>query len=248
MTEKSRYEQIATVPLNILALIFIILYATEILVPGLPYGVATTFSVLNYLIWAVFLVDVGARCYLSPSWWRYLLKHPVDALAVLLPALRSLRVLRVFATGQLFLSRTKGLAQAGQAIVLAAGMLMFLGALAVLDAERTAEGSLITTFPDALWWAVTTLTTVGYGDIYPVTGTGRMVAAAMMFVGISLVGIITASIASWFVAQSSDVSSQESADTTTAFLTEITALRQQVETLQASIEAQQGDVTGKEIE
>ena len=74
----------------------------------------------------------------------------------------------------------------------------FVAALAVLDAERDAPDASITTFGDALWWTITTISTVGYGDRYPVTE-GRVVAGALMVAGIALLGVVTASIASWFV-------------------------------------------------
>jgi len=69
----------------------------------------------------------------------------------------------------------------------------------VLDAERDAPDASITTFGDALWWTITTISTVGYGDRYPVTVQGRVVAGALMVAGIALLGVVTASIASWFV-------------------------------------------------
>ena len=78
-------------------------------------------------------------------------------------------------------------------------MAVGLGALAVLDAERDAPGANITTAGDALWWAATTVTTVGYGDRYPVTTTGRFVAVALMVVGIAVVSALTAVIASWLI-------------------------------------------------
>jgi voltage-gated potassium channel len=80
-------------------------------------------------------------------------------------------------------------------------MALGLGALAVLDAEQDASGANITTFGDALWWSTTTVTTVGYGDLYPVTTTGRLVAVALMLVGIACIGAITAGVAAWLVAQ-----------------------------------------------
>lgn len=74
-----------------------------------------------------------------------------------------------------------------------------MAAIAVLDAERGKQNSNIDDIGDALWWAVTTITTVGYGDRYPVTAVGRLVAAALMVFGIALLGVLTASIAAWFV-------------------------------------------------
>jgi voltage-gated potassium channel len=69
----------------------------------------------------------------------------------------------------------------------------------VLEAERNAPDASITTFGEALWWTITTLSTVGYGDRYPVTVEGRLVAATLMVAGIALLGVVTASIAAWFV-------------------------------------------------
>ena len=75
-----------------------------------------------------------------------------------------------------------------------------LGAVTVLDVERGDSDANITTFGDALWWAATTVTTVGYGDRYPVTLEGRLIAFALMLVGISVVGVVTASVAAWLIA------------------------------------------------
>lgn len=76
-----------------------------------------------------------------------------------------------------------------------------MASLAVLDAERGKTGSNINSVGDALWWSVTTMTTVGYGDHYPVTTQGRLVAVGLMVGGIALIGVVTASIASWLIAQ-----------------------------------------------
>jgi voltage-gated potassium channel len=71
--------------------------------------------------------------------------------------------------------------------------------VAVLDAERSEPSASIKNFGDAVWWAVTTITTVGYGDRYPVTGTGRVAGVGLMLGGIALLGVVTAALASWFV-------------------------------------------------
>ena len=120
---------------------------------------------------------------------------------VLLPLLRSLRLFRlVVLVGAL--QKAIGHAIRGKVIIYTisgAVLLVYVGALAVLEAERGAPDAHITTFGHALWWAMSTITTVGYGDMYPVTTTGRFFAALLMIGGISLVGSITATIASWIV-------------------------------------------------
>ena len=84
-----------------------------------------------------------------------------------------------------------------------------LGALSILDAERDAPGATITSFGDAVWWAWATVTTVGYGDRYPVTTAGRGVAAVLMLCGIALLGLVTASLASFLVDRYQDEDEEE---------------------------------------
>jgi voltage-gated potassium channel len=88
-------------------------------------------------------------------------------------------------------------AAAGATLALVAVML--LGSWAVTEAERGAFGANLTSYPRALWWSVETATTVGYGDYYPVTVWGRVIACMVMVVGITTYGMITAAIATWFV-------------------------------------------------
>ncbi len=75
--------------------------------------------------------------------------------------------------------------------------------------EEKAKGSNIHDYPDALWWAIVTVTTVGYGDRYPVTEGGRVVAAILMLVGIGLIGVLTATVASVFVKEHTDANREE---------------------------------------
>jgi voltage-gated potassium channel len=92
-----------------------------------------------------------------------------------------------------------GLVKSGEAVVASAALLIWVGAVAEFNYENDAAGAVITHFGDALGWAVTTITTVGSGDFYPVTVGGRIVAAGLMFSGIALPGVVTASGAAWFV-------------------------------------------------
>jgi voltage-gated potassium channel len=110
----------------------------------------------------------------------------------------------------------------------ATSLILFVGSLGVLDAERGAKGATITTFGDAAWWAFTTVTTVGYGDRYPITGQGRFIAGGLMLAGIALLGIVTASLASWLIDKVREVEEHAQAVTRadmTALTAEVRALR-----------------------
>jgi voltage-gated potassium channel len=198
----------------VLAGCFIAVYAAQVAAPSWSPPLRGVLAVVSWMIWGIFAVDLGIRTWLADRRGRYLLTHPIDVLMVLLPALRPLRVLRVFTAGQALVSRggRLSLVRSTQAIAAAAGLLVFIAALAALDAERTAVGSQITSLGDALWWAASTVTIVGYGDTVPVTGTGRLVAGGLMLVGISLVGAVTASVAAWFIAQTRDANHAEEVD------------------------------------
>ena len=78
-------------------------------------------------------------------------------------------------------------------------LLIYTASLSVFDKERHLPGASINSFGKALWWSITTVTTVGYGDVYPVTNTGRVIAVLLMIGGISLVGVVTGALASWII-------------------------------------------------
>ena len=118
-----------------------------------------------------------------------------------LPLLRPLRLLRLIPLLSVLNRRARVTLRGRVAVYIAGGasLLAFCAALAVLDAERSSPNANITDFGDAIWWAVTTMTTVGYGDRFPVTDTGRLVAFGLMMGGIALLGTVTATLASWLV-------------------------------------------------
>ena len=94
-------------------------------------------------------------------------------------------------------------------VLLTATVMVFASAGLVLIAERNAPGATIHNYGQALWWAVVTVTTVGYGDKYPVTGFGQGIAVVVMVVGIGLIGVLTATVASYFVGQDLDKAKEE---------------------------------------
>jgi voltage-gated potassium channel len=109
----------------------------------------------------------------------------------------------------------------------------------VYDLERTTRGATIRTWPDALWWSVSTVTTVGYGDKVPVTPGGRAVAVVLMLTGIALLGVITASLATFFVSHSEAEARKEADahgdDRMDQVLDRLTAIESSLASLQARL-------------
>ena len=181
-----------------ISIVYIALYAIEVIATGLDATTLNAITIIANVIWVTFGIDLAIRTYLAPNRLKYLAKHPIDVLAVILPAFRAFRVLRVITAGQWVLTRGShaAIGRTSAAIVVGSILLALVGALAMLDAEGTTADSSITTFGDALWWAFVTMSTVGYGDLYPITTTGRVVAVMMMIVGVSLLGLVSATLAS----------------------------------------------------
>lgn len=187
----------------LLAGAFLAAYAWPIIDPRLDPGIAGSLTVVSWTVWAAFTFDFLVRLALATDRRSYLWRHWYDVALVLLPLLRPLRLLRLVALLRV-LDRSASGSFAGRILVYvlaAAASLVGLGALAVLDAERDSPDANIRSFGDAAWWASTTVTTVGYGDRYPVTGEGRVVAVVLMIAGIGVVGAVTAAVASWILAR-----------------------------------------------
>ncbi|WP_062313763.1 potassium channel family protein [Demequina rhizosphaerae] len=193
----------------VLAMVFLVVWSARIAFRDeLPGSVRATLLTIQSLVWLVFIVDLVIRVAIHEQRWRFLLTHPLDVVAVIIPAARPLKILSVFASGTMLASR-KGVVKSTQAVLIAVLLLLWIAAVAMLDAERGHEGAQIVNFGDAVWWALVTVTTVGYGDYAPVTIEGRVVATILMLIGIALIGIVTASVAAWFVSLTQGVEEEK---------------------------------------
>lgn len=189
--------------LLLLAGAFLVAYAWPVLDTRMDPDLRTFLTAASWTVWLAFAGDFLVRVVLADRRWEYARRHWYDVVLIVLPMLRPLRLLRLMAFARI-LNRSAASSLVGRVSTYAVGVAlvaMALAAIAVLDVEQDAKGANITTFGDALWWSATTVTTVGYGDRFPVTTQGRAIAVGLMVVGIAMVGAVTASVAAWMVAQ-----------------------------------------------
>jgi len=195
-----RFEHRTEWPLAAVAIAFLGLYSVQVLAQ--PRGASARLVEWALLaLYLVFVVDYLARLYLADPRGRWFFRHLLDLAIVALPFMRPLRLLSLAVVIEV-LQRAVGHTIRGRVVVYTvcgAVVIIYAGSLAILQAERNQPGAKISSFGDAVWWAITTVTTVGYGDLSPVTTMGRVVAVALMIGGITLVGTVTATLASWIV-------------------------------------------------
>jgi voltage-gated potassium channel len=228
-----RWEECAEWPLALVALAFLADYSVDVLAQ--PHGaVYRAVWLIEWFVVAVFAADYVVRLILANDRRRWFVRHLFDLLIVTLPWFRPLRLVRLVVLISA-LQKAAGDAIRGRVAVYTVGgalLLVYVASLAVLEYERDATGSKIKTFPIALWWSVTTITTVGYGDVTPITVAGRLIAVGLMIGAIGLVGSITATLASWIVQRVGDEETTGEAVTVAhidQLRTEIRALTQEVE-------------------
>jgi voltage-gated potassium channel len=108
-------------------------------------------------------------------------------------ALRSLRLVRLFRLVVLASRVSNFMERTGNRLiytVVFSAIAVSIGAIAIYVVEHNVEGTKITNIGDAFWWAIVTITTVGYGDVYPITVEGKIIAGFLMIVGIAILGIL----------------------------------------------------------
>ncbi len=167
-------------------------------------------EIADNVLWACFAAEYFTRLRLARDRVHFVATNLIDLAVVALPLLRPLRVvtnLRLLQASRIVIAGFRGGKLGdkmvnGHSVTATAFVLMSLtttAAALVYHAERFAPDSKIHTVGDAFWWAVVTVSTVGYGDYYPITTEGRVIAAVLMFVGVSTSALIAAAFASMFI-------------------------------------------------
>jgi voltage-gated potassium channel len=253
-TRLARYQHRTEWWLAVTALAFLALYSVDVLAqPRGSTGVWLDRGMIA--IWVLFGIDYLIRLSLVSPRLRWFLLHLPEVVILVLPVLRPLRLLSLGVVIGI-VQRVIGHNIRGRVIVFTACgtvLMVYAAALAMLDAERALPActrqleesgqrcTSILDFGDALWWSFTTVTTVGYGDTVPQTVVGRLIAVALMVAGVSLLAVVTATLASWIVERVAEEDTAGQAATAA----QIDELREEVRNLTESLNrAPYGDATG----
>ena len=172
----------------------------------IPPGVLSVLRTVDTLSCVIFLIDVFVRWKRerwSINYWRWAWLDVIASIPFE-PAFRSLQAIRIYRFIRLvrvlkkLSTLTSGTSLNEKLLALpgVAFVMVLFSTMLMVEVERSAPNATIKTGGDALWWALTTVTTVGYGDTYPVTTEGRIIAAVMMLIGIALFGAMSAIVTS----------------------------------------------------
>lgn len=239
-------------PMVALAVVFLAVLILPLAEP-LTRTESRVLDVANIVIWALFAANYLMLLYLSLDRRQYFRTHLLDLLVVVVPFFRPLRLLRLFVVVASTTRRAGGriVQQVTVFVVCVAAVVLASSAVIVFDAEKSVpfQDRSIRTLGDAMWWAVSTLTTVGYGDVVPKTALGRMMAVLLMLTGIALVGTVTAAVASWFVNLVRNAASSGQAPILAAehdLSAQITALAATVERLSGQLAAVRTEIAQAE--
>jgi voltage-gated potassium channel len=198
-----RVARLFEIPILVAALLVIPVIAIEQARTDDPWR--SIAAVLNWAIWIAFAAELVVMLAVVPNRWRWLRDHPLEVVIVVLTppflpaslqAVRALRLLRVLRLLRLLGIARRVFSLEGLRYVAVLALLTALAggaALAALEEKATSTW-------DGVWWAVVTMTTVGYGDFTPVTPEGRLVAVVVMIVGIGFTAVLTAALAERFLA------------------------------------------------
>ena len=191
-----RIERITEAPLLVLSFVMIPLLVGPFLWDLSP-SEETLFLTLDSFIWALFAVDLVVKTAVAPYRLAYLRRHWLEVLVVVVPFFRPLRILRIFIFGSRAWVGLRRLVHVDFLLIYGLGLVIITST--VMASVEGGEQASIHSFTDALWWAVVTITTVGYGDMVPVTVAGKAVAIVMMIGGIAFFSGVTANLASFLV-------------------------------------------------
>jgi voltage-gated potassium channel len=183
------------------ASVYLLIYSFVVLVPDMSGAALGALTTVFFLIWACFIVDYLVRIALTPQGWRadYFWHNKRELFSALLPILRPFVLLRKLQQLRGFRGRSGDSLRSRILVSALAYTVLFVYVISLTEyaVERNAPGGTIKTFGNAVWWAIVTVATVGYGDYTPVTVPGRILAVILMLGGVAIIGTASATIVSY---------------------------------------------------
>ena len=191
-----RIERATELPLLILAFAVVPLLAASLFWNLTPNGERLVF-IADVVVWALFAADLAVKTAVAPDRRGFLRQHWLDVLIVVIPFARPFRLLRIAVYGTRAFRGVVRIFNVDFLLVYAVGLVLIIAT--VVTTVEEGSGSPLGFFSNSLWWAVATVTTVGYGDMVPSTPAGRVAGVVLMLGGVGLVGALTANFAAVMV-------------------------------------------------
>ena len=193
----AEWEERSSTPMFVASVLYLLAFAAPIMSTRIQEPYDGYLNIIQMILWGLFAADYCIRLYLAPRRLYFITHNLMNLAIVLLPAWRIVSFLAMI---HLTTNRQyKRLSELAVKLFGYTAIFIIMFALAIYSVESSEPGAMIRDLPTAYWWTFTTLATVGYGDVYPVTGIGRVIAVVVMLYGVGMVAVATGALASWII-------------------------------------------------
>lgn len=191
------WEERSSRPMFVASVLYLLAFAAPIMSTRIQEPYDGYLNIIQMILWGLFAADYCIRLYLAPRRLYFITHNLMNLAIVLLPAWRIVSFLAMI---HLTTNRQyKRLSELAMKLFGYTAIFIIMFALAIYSVESSEPGAMIRDLPTAYWWTFTTLATVGYGDVYPITGIGRVIAVVVMLYGVGMVAVATGALASWII-------------------------------------------------
>ena len=191
------WEERSSRPMFVASVLYLLAFAAPIMSTRIQEPYDGYLNILQLILWGLFAADYCIRLYLAPRRLYFITHNLMNLAIVLLPAWRIVSFLSmIYMTAN---RQYKRLSELAVKLFGYTAIFIIMFALAIYSVESSEPGAMIRDLPTAYWWTFTTLATVGYGDVYPITGIGRVIAVVVMLYGVGMVAVATGALASWII-------------------------------------------------
>lgn len=191
------WEERSSRPMFVASVLYLLAFAAPIMSTRIQEPYDGYLNIIQLILWGLFAADYCIRLYLAPRRLYFITHNLMNLAIVLLPAWRIVSFLAMI---HLTTNRQyKRLSELAVKLFGYTAIFIIMFALAIYSVESSEPGAMIRDLPTAYWWTFTTLATVGYGDVYPITGIGRVIAVVVMLYGVGMVAVATGALASWII-------------------------------------------------